>query len=67
MQRDMIGVSVADLDLGSGALLTPGSGIPNRFFPDAGSQIPDLRSRISDPGSQIPDLGSRTPDPIPYF
>jgi hypothetical protein len=37
--------SVADPDLGSGAFLTPGSGIRNRFFPDLGS-------RISDPGSQ---------------
>ncbi len=37
--------SVADPDPGSGAFLTPGSGIRNRFFPDPGS-------RISDPGSQ---------------
>ncbi len=37
--------SVADPDPGSGAFLTPGSGILNRFFPDPGS-------RISDPGSQ---------------
>jgi hypothetical protein len=43
--------SVADPDPGSGAFLTPGSGIRNRFFPDLGS-------RISDPGSQIPN---------PYF
>ncbi len=35
-------------DPGSGAFLTPGSGIRNRFFPDPGS-------RISDPGSRIPD------------
>jgi hypothetical protein len=28
-------------DLGSGAFLTPGSGIQNRFFPDPGSRIPD--------------------------
>jgi hypothetical protein len=39
--------SVADPepDPGSGAFLTPGSGIWNRFFPDRGS-------RISDPGPQ---------------
>jgi hypothetical protein len=37
--------SVADPDPGSGASLTPGSGIRNRFFPDPGS-------RISDPGFQ---------------
>ncbi len=30
--------SVADPDPGSGAFLTPGSGIRNRFFPDPGSQ-----------------------------
>jgi hypothetical protein len=29
--------SVADPDPGSGAFLTPGSGIRNRFFPDPGS------------------------------
>ncbi len=34
---DMI-ISVADPDPGSGAFLTPGSGIRNRFFPDPGSQ-----------------------------
>ncbi len=33
--------SVADPDPGSGAFLTPGSGIRNRFFPDPGSRIPD--------------------------
>jgi hypothetical protein len=38
-------LSVADPDPGSGAFLTPGSGIRNRFFPDPGSRIPD-------PGSQ---------------
>jgi hypothetical protein len=38
-------VSGADPDPGSGAFLTPGSGIRNRFFPDPGSRIPD-------PGSQ---------------
>jgi hypothetical protein len=32
---------VADPDPGSGAFLTPGSGIRNRFFPDPGSRIPD--------------------------
>ncbi len=31
--------SVADPDPGSGAFLTPGSGIRNRFFPDPGSRI----------------------------
>jgi hypothetical protein len=36
--------SVAE-DPGSGAFLTPGSGIRNRFFPDPGSRIPG-------PGSQ---------------
>jgi hypothetical protein len=30
--------NVADPDPGSGAFLTPGSGIRNRFFPDPGSQ-----------------------------
>jgi hypothetical protein len=30
--------SVADPDPGSGAFLTPESGIRNRFFPDPGSQ-----------------------------
>ncbi len=28
-------------DPGSGAFLTPGSGIRNRFFPDPGSRIPN--------------------------
>ena len=37
--------SVADPDPGSGAFLTPGSGIRNRFFPVPGSRIPN-------PGSQ---------------
>ncbi len=32
--------SVADPDPGSGAFLTPGSGIRNGFFPDPGSRIP---------------------------
>jgi hypothetical protein len=41
--------SVADPDPGSGAFLTPGSRIQNRFFPDPGSQIPDLGSRIPRP------------------
>jgi hypothetical protein len=36
--------SVADPDPGSGAFLTPGSGIRNRFFPD-----PRSGSRIQDP------------------
>ncbi len=33
--------SVADPDPGSGAFLTPRSGIRNRFFPDPGSRIPN--------------------------
>jgi hypothetical protein len=33
--------SVADPDPGSGAFLTPGSGIRNRFIPDLGSRIPN--------------------------
>jgi hypothetical protein len=33
--------SVADPDPGSGAFLTPGSGIRSGFFPDPGSWIPD--------------------------
>jgi hypothetical protein len=37
--------SVADPDPGSGAFLTPGSGIRNRFFPDPGSRIPDPGSK----------------------
>ncbi len=36
--------SVTDPDLGSGAFLTPGSGIRNRFFTDPGSQIPDSKA-----------------------
>ncbi len=39
MDLDWFGSSVADPDPGSGAFLTPGSGIWNRFFPDPGSQI----------------------------
>ncbi len=35
--NDCISVS----DSGSGAFLTPGSGIRNRFFPDPGSRIPN--------------------------
>jgi hypothetical protein len=34
-------LSVADPDPGSGAFLTPGSGIRDRFFPDPGSRIPN--------------------------
>ncbi len=44
-QRCVRGAIVMDPDPGSGAFLTPGSGIRNRFFPDPGSRIPD-------PGSQ---------------
>jgi hypothetical protein len=36
--------SVSDPDPGSGAFLTPGSGIRNRFFPDPGSRIPDPKA-----------------------
>jgi hypothetical protein len=36
----MLRNSVADPDPGSGAFLTPGSGIRNGFFPDPGSRIP---------------------------
>ncbi len=36
-----ITISVADPDPGSGAFLTPGSGIRNRIFPDLGSRIPN--------------------------
>jgi len=35
---------VADPDPGSGAFLTPGSGIRNKFFPDPGSRIPDPKT-----------------------
>jgi hypothetical protein len=41
-----VGSSVADPDPGSGAFLTPGSGIRNRFSPDPGSWIPDIGTRI---------------------
>ncbi len=40
-------ISVADPDPGSGAFLTPGYGIRNRFFPDPAS--PNLGSRIPNP------------------
>jgi hypothetical protein len=36
-------------DPGSGAFLTPGSGIRNRFFPDPGFWISDVGSRIPNP------------------
>ncbi len=39
--------SVADPDPGSGAFLTPGSGIRNRFFPDPGSQIHIFESLLT--------------------
>jgi hypothetical protein len=44
-QKQCCGSGSGIRDPGSGAFLTPGSGIRNRFFPDPGS-------RISDPGSQ---------------
>ncbi len=43
--RHFVGSSVADP--GSGAFLTPGSGIRNRFFPDPGSQIHNFRVKSS--------------------
>ncbi len=39
--------SVADPDPGSGAFLTPGSGIRNRFFPDPGSQTLTFESLVT--------------------
>ena len=39
--------SVADPDPGSGAFLTPGSRIRNRFFPDPGSQTFWVKSSIN--------------------
>jgi hypothetical protein len=40
-------LSVADPDPGSGAFLTPGSGIRNRVFPDPGSQDHILKSFLT--------------------
>jgi hypothetical protein len=40
-------ISVADPDPGSGAFLTPGSGIRNRFFPDPGSQTHTFESLVT--------------------
>ncbi len=37
-------ISVADPGPGSGAFLTPGSGIRDRFFPDPVSRIPDPKT-----------------------
>jgi hypothetical protein len=39
--------SVADPDPGSGAFLTPGFGIRNRFFPDPGSQTHFFESLVT--------------------
>ncbi len=39
LQDRTVSPSVADPDLGYGALLTPGSGIWNKFTPDPGSRI----------------------------
>jgi hypothetical protein len=39
--------SVADADPGSGAFLTPGSGIQNRFFPDPGSRTHIFESLLT--------------------
>jgi len=44
--------SVGDPDPGSGALLTPGSAIRNRFFPDPG---PLSFIAVLDPGTEIQD------------
>jgi hypothetical protein len=38
--RETVARSAADPNPGSGAFLTPGSGIRNGFFPDPGSRIP---------------------------
>jgi hypothetical protein len=43
----MVKTSVADLDPGSGAFLTPGSRIRNRFFPDPGSQTHIFESLVT--------------------
>ncbi len=40
-------ISVADPDPGSGAFLTPGSGIRNRFIPDPGSQTDIFESLVT--------------------
>jgi hypothetical protein len=40
MKTGLFAISVADPDPGSGAFLTPGSGIRNGFIPDLGSRIP---------------------------
>jgi hypothetical protein len=39
--------SFADPDPGSGAFLTPGSGIRNRFIPDPGSQTHIFESLVT--------------------
>jgi hypothetical protein len=39
-------ISVADPDPGSGAFLTPGSGIRNRCFPDLGSRTHIFKSLV---------------------
>ncbi len=55
----ILAISVADPDPGSGAFLTPGSGIRNGFFPDPGfgaflTPGSGIRNRFfPDPGSQI--------------
>ncbi len=41
----MVVISISDPDPGSGAFLTPGSGIRDRFFPDPGSRIQTLSLR----------------------
>jgi hypothetical protein len=45
--------SVADPDPGSGAFLTPGSGIRNRFFPDPGSQTHTFESLVTIFGQKV--------------
>ncbi len=41
VQIKPVSCNVADPDPGSGAFMTSGSGIRNRFFPDPGSRIPN--------------------------
>ncbi len=42
--RTNLNPGVVDPDPGSGAFLTPGSGIRDRFFPDPGFRISDLKT-----------------------
>jgi hypothetical protein len=47
LRKSLIPTSVADPDRGTGAFLTPGSGIRNRFFPDPGSQTHTFESLVT--------------------